>query len=115
MGALDRTRPFGTVCGAGVGYTYEQDGKFFDGMGNEVYPDKIDPEPWVEEKPEEETPAETPDTNFGDESFEEESQEPTQEVTLGEDEIDTTPDRPEPIQKRKRGRPPKNKDDSANN
>lgn len=32
---LDRTKPFGTVCGA-ADYAYEQDGKQFDRAGNEV-------------------------------------------------------------------------------
>lgn len=35
MGALDRTRPYGQVTGT-AGHVYEQDGKKFDGEGNEI-------------------------------------------------------------------------------
>jgi len=34
--ALDKKRPYGTVSGPGTTHRYEQDGRKFDGMGNEL-------------------------------------------------------------------------------
>ncbi len=36
MGTLNKNKPYGTVCGV-ASHIYEQDGKRFNGQGNEVY------------------------------------------------------------------------------
>ena len=49
---LDRSRSFGTICGVSR-YSFEQDGKYFDGNGNEIMEEKSTPpeEPVVPEDP----------------------------------------------------------------
>jgi hypothetical protein len=36
MRQLDRSRPYGQVCGDGVAHAFEQDGARFDAAGNEM-------------------------------------------------------------------------------
>lgn len=108
MGTIDRTRPYGTVCGVSD-HTYEQDGKGFDGMGNEV--GRLEPE--ISESDNVETPiGMTKGNEASDVQAEEEiSGEPTSDELpytnfgkLPTPEIEK-PITPKP--EKKRGRPPK--------
>jgi len=94
MGTLNRSRPYGTVCGTGVDHTYEQDGKCFDGMGREVFTEVLPdgPLPEDESSPLFDQAEASRDDEVNDEAGENEA-------------LDATPDASESKTKRPVGRP----------